>query len=291
MLRSAGHRVDTLDEYAGEPVDMLVALHARKSASSALRFRRQHPRAPLIVVMTGTDLYRDIRGSRMALRAMRTADALVVLQPEGIRALPAALRKKARAIIQSSNLVPLRRPRRRAFLACIIGHLRYEKDPLRCALASRLVEPGVPLRVVQAGGALSPRFARSAVEETKRNPRYRWLGELAPKSARKLLATSDLMVISSRMEGGANVVCEALAAGVPVLASDIPGNTGILGRRYAGLYPVGDTRALAALLERAATDRKFYRGLRRWCARLRPLVDPARERKAWADLVAELRPT
>ena len=78
------------------------------------------------------------------------------------------------------------------------------------------------------------------------------------------------------------------AASVPVISSDIPGSIGILGAGYPGYFPVGQTRALAALLHRAESDAKFLGDLRRWCRRLRPLVDPARERATWGRLLREL---
>jgi glycosyltransferase involved in cell wall biosynthesis len=96
------------------------------------------------------------------------------------------------------------------------------------------------------------------------------------------------MVISSRMEGGANVVTEALAARVPVIASRIPGNVGMLGRGYAGYYPLGDERALARLLRRAESDAKFYSRLRRQCALRRQLTGRAREKNALRQLLREL---
>jgi glycosyltransferase involved in cell wall biosynthesis len=93
------------------------------------------------------------------------------------------------------------------------------------------------------------------------------------------------MVISSRMEGGANVVCEAVRIGVPVLASRVSGNVGLLGARYAGYFPLEDTRALAALIEKAKENGAFYRTLERQMARLRPLVDPRREARALLSAV------
>ena len=87
------------------------------------------------------------------------------------------------------------------------------------------------------------------------------------------------MVISSIMEGGANVVIEAVTAGVPVLASRISGNIGMLGRDYEGYFPVGDDAALAALLERASREARFLARLRAQCARRATLFSPERERQ------------
>ena len=94
------------------------------------------------------------------------------------------------------------------------------------------------------------------------------------------------MVISSRMEGGANVVCEALRIGVPVIASRISGNVGLLGAGYSGYFPVEDEHALARALSRVATDRQFYRALKSQVARLRPMVAPQAEARA---LLAAMR--
>jgi glycosyltransferase involved in cell wall biosynthesis len=105
--------------------------------------------------------------------------------------------------------------------------------------------------------------------------------------ALRVMARSRLLVITSRSEGGANVLSEALASGVPVLSSRIPGSTGLLGGDYPGLFAVGDTHGLAALFERAETDAEFRGTLATWCRRLAPLVEPAREKKAWRDLLRD----
>jgi glycosyltransferase involved in cell wall biosynthesis len=132
-------------------------------------------------------------------------------------------------------------------------------------------------------------MADQARAEAVANPRYRWLGDRPRWQALRILARSRLLVLSSRLEGGANVLSEAIAAGVPVVASRIPGSVGLLGDDYLGYFPVGDTETLANLLDRAETDAGFYNGLRTWCRRLRPLVRPARERQTWGSLLRELQ--
>ncbi len=286
IFRTLGLRTRIRTTYDGENVACLVALHARKSATSVLAYRAAYPRRPIILVLTGTDLYRDIRVSALALRAMEAADALVTLQPAAIRELPASLRHKARAIVQSA-VAPRHVGRRRSDVLriCVVGHLRAEKDSMRAAYAVRMLDRSLRAEVVHAGNILAPRFERAVKRESEHNSRYRYLGEVPRTKTMHLIAGSDLLVQSSRIEGGANAVCEAIACGTPVLASRIPGNTGILGARYPGLFEAGNTKALARLIERAATSPSYYERLRRACEILKPQVDPQRELRAWRELL------
>jgi glycosyltransferase involved in cell wall biosynthesis len=97
------------------------------------------------------------------------------------------------------------------------------------------------------------------------------------------------MVISSFNEGGANVISEAAVAGVPVLASRMDGNVGLLGADYPGYFPVGDAQALARLLQRLEREPRFVARLAKALARRAPLFRPAREAAAWRRLLASLR--
>jgi glycosyltransferase involved in cell wall biosynthesis len=96
------------------------------------------------------------------------------------------------------------------------------------------------------------------------------------------------MVISSELEGGANVVSEALRLGTPVIASRISGNIGMLGADYPGYYRLRDERALSAMLARFETDAAYRRLLVHACAARAKLVTPARESAALARVLSEL---
>jgi putative glycosyltransferase (TIGR04348 family) len=242
-----------------------------------------------VVALTGTDLYHDLRSSRSVRRALDLATRIIALQPMAIAAVPARARRKVRVIVQSAE-GPGRRPPRRngIFEVCVLGHLRAVKDPFRAAAAARLLPPSSRIRIHHVGAAIEPGMSSRARAEHRRTPRYRWIGERPHAEALKILARSRLLCLTSKLEGGANVVSEAAAAGVPVLSSRIDGSVGLLGRRYPGYFPVGDARALAALLLRAETDPAFYAELTRGVRRLARLVRPARERAAWASLLAEL---
>jgi putative glycosyltransferase (TIGR04348 family) len=289
ILRKLGHRVCVTQNYDGDPCDLLIALHARRSAASIARFHRLRPKRPLVVVLTGTDLYRDIHTNRKAQRSLELATRLVALQKLALAELPKRLHAKTRIIYQSAEPYKAGRlPPRRMFRVCVIGHLRAEKDPLRMALAARGLPAASRIQVTHIGRALDDTLERRARAEMKRNRRYRWIGEVSHGKTRSILASSHLLVITSRMEGSSNVLSEALASGVPVIASKIPGLMGTLGNAYPGFFPVGDTRRLTALLAKAETDRQFYARLKRTCKRLAPLAKPSREIANWQRMLREL---
>ena len=289
LLRELGHHVRVQMVWDGKPADLLLALHARRSHDSIVRFKLAYPARPLILALTGTDLYRDIRTDRNARESMRLADRMIVLQEMGTAELSPVLRAKTRVIYQSTRATPRERPLASCFEVVVSGHLREEKDPFRAAAALPHLPGSSRIRVTHIGGAMSDEMARAAKQWMQREPRYHWRGELSHHRALRIQARARLLVISSRMEGGANVVTESLAAGVPVIASRIPGNVGMLGRSYAGYFEPGDAGALARLLKRAETDRQFLEKLRRQCVARRPLITRARERRALRSLLTEFR--
>jgi putative glycosyltransferase (TIGR04348 family) len=289
VLRLLGHRVAIAERFTRQDCDLLVALHARRSAGSVEAFRRTRPGRPIVVALTGTDLYRDLGRSKRARGALAVAHRVILLQPLGLRALPPPIRRKTRVIYQSAQRPSCRpRPAQDAFEVAVIGHLRPVKDPMRAPMAVRRLSARSRIRVVHLGKAMTPALERRARAETKRNPRYRWLGERPRREALGRLARARLLILASRMEGGANVISESIVAGVPVLASRIPGSVGLLGTDYPGYFAPGDTAGLRRLLRRAERDATFYARLARGCRKIARLFTPSRERAAWRSLLAEL---
>lgn len=288
ILRQLGHKTTIAREYSRQACDIMVALHARRSANSVAVFRHEYPERPLILALSGTDLYGDIRHDARAQRSLELADRLVLLQPHGMQELSRRLKKKACVIFQSMS-TPTRhmQPLSDIFEVCVIGHLRPVKDPFRAAMAVRQLPAVSRIRVVHLGAALSESMDRRARAEMKCNPRYHWLGELPRGKMMQRLARSRMLVLSSKMEGGANAVSEAIVCGVPVISSRISGSIGLLGDDYPGYFEVGDTRGLSELLDRAENDFAFLAGLTAWCERLKPLFDPAKELNAWRELLDE----
>ena len=283
FLRAAGHRVNVCVEWPGSSADAMLALHARRSHASIKAFPRDKL---LVLALTGTDVYRDIHESKEARESLERADRFIVLQSKALKELAPSLRRRTTVVVQSSATRLRHAPIRNNFRICVVGHLRAEKDPLRALAALAFLEDP-RIEVVHLGAGLDPGLASQAKAGMARDPRYRWIGGVAHARALQWMASSHAMVISSRMEGGANVVCEALRIGLPVLASRIPGNVGLLGADYPGYYPVEDAQALARLIRRAAADRRFYRRLKARVKALRGSVAPRSEARALLSAVED----
>ena len=290
ILRKLGHRVVISRNYSGEEFELLIALHARRSFDSIDRFRQAHPDLPLVVTLTGTDLYRDLNQSIKAQRSLDIATRIIALQPRALDELRPAWRRKTRIIHQSVSPFERHRPplSEKNFDVCVVGHLRRVKDPLRAAMAARLLPKSSRIQVIHLGSALAATEGVRARLEVMSNTRYKWLGEVSPSKVAAVMSKSRLFVISSRMEGGANALGEAIVAGLPVLASRIPGSIGILGDDYPGYFRVGDTRELARLMLRCETEPRFLADLTSRCRGLVALFDPSREQSAWVDLLDEI---
>jgi putative glycosyltransferase (TIGR04348 family) len=289
LLEELGHSTDVVQSWQGDEAEVLIALHARKSFDSIRRFHEVRPEAPLVVTLTGTDLYCDLDRSDDVLRAVDMATRVVALQPVALARLPRAVHDKVHVILQSAESAsspPKTSPDR--FEVSLLSHLREVKDPLLAAAATRRLPATSRIVVRHAGAALDEDLGEWARKETETNPRYRWLGPLPFDQSRELLASSRLMVLSSREEGGANVVSEAIVDGVPVLSTDIAGSRGLLGDDYPGYYPVGDDEGLASLLLRAESEPEYLAELTEHCVRLRPRFTPEGEREAWRELLASV---
>jgi len=268
--------------------DALLALHARRSAPAIVAWREAHATRPLVVVLTGTDLYRDIASDAAAQRSLALADRLVVLNSHGARALPEAHRAKSRVVLQSC---PARRPLikpQRHLRVLMVGHLRDEKDPQTYWRAVARLRHRSDLRFDHIGGALDPALGDEARALAAADARFRWLGALPHASTRSHIQRAHVLVHASRMEGGAHAVIEALRSGTAVLGSAIDGNTGLLGDDHPGLFPPGDDSALAALLERCRDEPAILPALLAAGERRAPLFAPEAEATALHALMAEL---
>lgn len=272
---------------------VMIALHARRSADAIAAWSAAHPGYGLGVVLTGTDLYRDVATDPAARRSLALAQQLVVLQERGPLALPDEVRSKARVIVQSTTarrVLPKSTQRLRALM---VGHLREEKSPETFFAAARLLAAHRDIHLDHVGQSLDAALGAAARATMAAAPNYRWLGGLPHEVVRRRIQYAHLLVHASRMEGGAHVVMEAVASGTPVLASRIEGNVGMLGADYAGYFPWGDAEALAALILRCHANRgcgadDLFQQLTEQCGARAPLFEPRTERASVLALVEAL---
>jgi len=276
---------------SGEPLadaEMLVALHARRSGEALVRWREAFGDRPAILVLTGTDLYRDLpNGDAVAQSSLDSADALIVLQEHAVRDLPRRYRAKAHVVYQSARaLVPAAKTGRR--LHCLfVGHLREEKDPVTAIRAIRLLDPALSVDLALIGGARDPECARAVRDSMRGCDNVRALDARPHAWTRQAIKRAHVLVVPSIVEGGSNVIVEAIRAGTPVLASRVPGNVGMLGEDYAGYFGVGRSSELAGLLRRCRADTDFLPLLARQCRRRDNLFRPASERASLTRVIRD----
>lgn len=287
-MEKLGYAVVVTESWSGVDSATLIALHAYRSHSSILEFHKSHPDKSIILVLTGTDLYRDMAVHSEVIRSMEIADQLVVLQSAALDTIPENLRYKARVIYQSVNIDISGEITNPNFQVAVIGHLREEKDPFCTARSLPLMPSTSKIHVLHLGMAMSEQMEQTAKEYNETLEHYRWLGEVSHGDTLNILAKSRLMVISSLMEGGAHVVSEAIALGIPIIASDIPGNRGLLGDDYLGYFPVGNEIALASLLHRCETTPDFYAALKKQIEIRKDLIIPKREMQSIHELMIQL---
>jgi len=290
FLKEMGHEVDIRVDYEKHNWDLMIALHAQKSYDSICQYHQDFPQRPLILVLTGTDLYQDIQHNEQACHSMQLADYLVTLQPKAVEELATDLHAKCRVIYQSTSIPkPTLFPQKsnKEFSVCVIGHLRDVKDPFRAAYAVRDLPQASKIKIFHAGAALNEEMKQQAQQENQKNPRYHWMGNLPTQEAQQLLANSQVMVLSSHLEGGANVISEASILGVPVIASNVAGNIGLLGEDYSGYFPVGDTQALSELLLKTEAQPQFLASLKQQVEALAPQFSPDNEKQALSTLIEE----
>ncbi len=287
-LLSPDFKVIVQGDWTDESCDILIALHARRSAASIARFHEAHPTKPLIVVLTGTDLYRDLKTSAEARQSLALAQALIVLQEDAIRFIPLEHRKKTHIVYQSAKqLAPEIKPKHK--LNCIVvGHLRDEKDPAIIFRAVEKLNDNDHIHILHIGAPLDESLAAIAQKLSAQNKHYHWSGAMAHGLTRAAIKHAHLLIHPSIMEGGANVIVEALTSGTPVIASKMSGNVGMLGQNYEGYFPVGDDAALIALLKRCVIDANFMLRLGNACQARANLFLPDTERASLSAIINQL---
>ena len=228
---------------------------------------------------------------------------VIVTLAKGLQAyFPEAYREvwsaKTQTIVQGAQCVDWDRTRINPSLAVVIGHLRPIKDPwlpvnaLRSLVADEASSSLLPLEICHYGGLLEGEGEQkvATIEEQFEGSAQRWCWkrEASIAEIRELMTEGPLLIHPSIHEGGANVIGEFLVSGLPILASRAPGNVGLLGEDWPGLFDVGDQLQLANLLRRWLESEVFREELIEASGRLSAQHDLFQEREAWSELLSEL---
>ena len=288
-LTDLGHEVRIIDSAEALPCDLSLAIHAGKSAEYTSKMKKRYPETPVILCLSGTDLYRDIHRDNRVTSGIESADRLIVLQKHALTHLRAIWVEKTFVITQSCE--PPRvamQPLKHEFEVVVVGHLRSVKDPFRAAMAVRKLPANSKIHIHHLGTSLSETLHARAIRESNNNQRYHYEGLRPWEATLQRIQRARLLVLSSKVEGGANVLSEAICCGTPVLASRISGSIGILGDNYPGLFEVGNTKELRALLWKCETTPSFYKSLTNSVRKLAKRYTPLAEKRAWQALLATL---
>ena len=291
--RHSARLVGEWPDAAAKADDVMLALHARRSGPSIDAWAEARGPQGLAVVLTGTDLYRDIVDDATAQRSLQLAQRLVVLQDMGPQALSTAMRNKPQVIFQSPTARSPSDKTPHHLRAVMVGHLRAEKDPLTLMAAAALLQTGDGIFIDHIGAPLDASLGLAATATQQQHPHYPWLDAQPHEPTRRHIQRAHVLVHASRMEGGAHVVMEAVCSSTPVIASRIPGNVGMLGTDYAGYFEPGDAAGLAALLRQCRATQGardgFLAHLSQQCAQRAPLFSPENERLSLLQLTEFLK--
>lgn len=274
---------------------IMIALHARRSADSIDAWHQAHGNSGLVVALTGTDLYKDLDYDTSAQRSVEQAQALIVLQDQAPLKLNTHLRTKTHVVFQSCSARKTLTKTKRHLNVVMVGHLRDEKLPGTLMEAAVLLKNEPAIHIAHIGAALDESLGQQATATMKLNANYSWLGAQNHPLTRKRIQRAHVLVHTSKMEGGAHVVMEAVRSGTPVLASKMDGNVGMLGADYQGYFPVGDATALADLLKTLLQNNLkpessgLLHTLTQQCQARAALFTPAHEQQSLFNLLKHLK--
>lgn len=296
FLRELGHEVCIAEGVESGNFDALIALHATRSHEAILNFVNRFPHRPVILCLTGTDLHADLqqRSSQVAYErateSLKCATQIVLLEPAGIQQLPREYRGNVSVVLQSALPVsPCPPAKTNCFEISVVGHLRDEKDPFLAAQAARLLPDVSKISITHVGAALQPEMEKIANDEMNSSDRYQWRSAVSHQQAQEVIARSQLMVLTSKLEGAPSAISEAIVNMVPILATRIPATIGLLGEDYPGLFPVGDANRLAELMWHSETDASFVGSLRTWIDQLSSHFKPSAELAALKALLKSVQ--
>ncbi|MBO0684838.1 MAG: glycosyltransferase, partial [Candidatus Dormibacteraeota bacterium] len=148
-------------------------------------------------------------------------------------------------------------------VSCTVARLSAQKGLEVLIEAAALVRdrPALPpVRFLVVGEGELRQELEQRVEELALDRTVLLVGSRPPDEVARLLAAADLFVLPSRYEGMSIAVMEAMASGLPVIATEVSGTAELIPDADHGrVVPVGDPQRLAAAIEELLIDPELRR--------------------------------
>lgn len=287
FIRHMGWRVRVINRYQQQPADVMIALNARRNQAD-FRAYAENGQGALILALTGTDSYAGWPNADEQRFAEQHVDALIALQDDMRQRLPVTLRSRCTVIYQSAARLDNERAQNSTPVFLLSGHLRAEKAPFLPVQSIHEYLPTMTMQLMHCGGVIDAGMDEQARQWMQRETRYHYLGELPHRQALQQLQHADALINPSRIEGGPAVVTEAIVAGVPVLASNIPAHRGLLGEDYLGFFQVDDPAELACRITDFIEHRDYRERLRQQIVAREHLFQTEHERACLQRLLCSV---
>ncbi|HIJ82394.1 MAG TPA: glycosyltransferase family 4 protein [Desulfuromonadales bacterium] len=217
--------------------DVIHGFHAGLCGPIVMQLAQQL-RMPYLITITGSDLHDPLLRERPAtVSALESAQTIVCFHSgdaDRLTGLFPSLRGKVSVIPQGIEPLSVNEDDdfgcdRESFVLLLPAALRPVKQiefPIRALLP--LIRSNNPLKLLIAGGVIDREYATQIFEMLRGTPWAVWLGEVPHDRMGSLYQRADLVLNCSRSESMPNSLLEAMAAGRPILAADIPGNRSLV---------------------------------------------------------------
>ncbi|MDY6864176.1 MAG: glycosyltransferase [Thermodesulfobacteriota bacterium] len=277
-LHSRGYHVSLFNTSENKPAQavkfsphIIHSFNAQRPYKWITQFRDLY-KIPWVITLTGTD-YNSWVGTKDTpfhiQKSLEEADVLVVFHGEALHILADSLpqlKHKIKIIPQGispltedHNIAATRKKYRihaDHIVFLMVSGIRPVKN-IQCAIdAFYQIENHIPkVTLLHVGPVFDRAEADRVLYQGKKAKCFRYLGELSPKDIRELMGASDVFLNTSFHEGMSCAILEAMAEGLPVLASNGAGNRSLVQEGINGLcFPVDDRKALVHSAIRLARD-------------------------------------